>query len=119
MPKPSLARPEKGGGASRHCPQTKPATHLFHSEPPRWEAATGTWARPGSVASLTLSAGGPRFAQRTSPLGELTRGGLGKPLGRGEGVRSTNFSPCPVQNHNQVSPSGGVLPGCARTGVSH
>ena len=33
------------------------------------------------------SPGGPRCAKRTSPFGPLTRGGLGKPLGWGEGER--------------------------------
>ena len=31
--------------------------------------------------------GGPLNAKRSSPVGKLTRGGLGKPLGRGEGAR--------------------------------
>jgi type I restriction enzyme R subunit len=34
------------------------------------------------------SPGGPRSEKRTSPDGQLTGGGLGKPLGRGEGERS-------------------------------
>ena len=38
------------------------------------------------VALFSLAPlGGPRCAKRTSLLGKLTRGGLGKPLGRGEG----------------------------------
>jgi hypothetical protein len=34
---------------------------------------------------LSPSPGGPRSAERSFLLGKLTRGGLGKPLGRGEG----------------------------------
>jgi|GEM_PF-4072038 hypothetical protein len=38
-----------------------------------------------------LPGSGPRFAKRTSPLGKLTRGGLGKPLGQGEDDRWSNI----------------------------
>src|SRR5882724_8870266 len=37
--------------------------------------------------------GGPQCAKRTSLTGQLIRGGLGKPLGRGEGGRHTVFAP--------------------------
>src|ERR1700677_1345924 len=36
---------------------------------------------------VSPSPGGPRFAKRTFPLGELTCGGRGEALGRGEGER--------------------------------
>ncbi len=36
--------------------------------------------------------GGPQCAKRKTLIGHLTRGGLGKPLGRGEGERSTDIS---------------------------
>src|SRR5690242_6042305 len=45
----------------------------------------------GNIAHPLL--GGLQFAKRTSLLGKLTRGGLGKPLGRGEGERSSNLLP--------------------------
>jgi hypothetical protein len=41
---------------------------------------------PTRLIFLPRPLGGPRNAKRSSPLGKLTRGGLGKPLGRGEGV---------------------------------
>jgi hypothetical protein len=35
--------------------------------------------------------GGPRNAKRSSLMGKLTSGGLGKPLGRGEGADSVSI----------------------------
>jgi hypothetical protein len=35
-------------------------------------------------STLSAACGGPQCAKRTSHIGQLTRGGLGKPLGRGE-----------------------------------
>src|SRR5258706_11483887 len=36
------------------------------------------------LAFLSSPGGGPHFSQRTSLMGKVNRGGLGKPLGRGE-----------------------------------
>jgi hypothetical protein len=57
----------------------------------------GLFRRPSAAAaeraSLIPLLGGPRCAERTSLVGKLAGGGLGKPLGRGEGERNTLDAP--------------------------
>ncbi len=43
--------------------------------------------QPANAEIVSPSPWGPQCAKRTSYIGHLTRGGLGKPLGRGEGER--------------------------------
>ncbi len=42
---------------------------------------------PNGSQQLSPLPGGPQFAERTSPMGQPNSGGLGKPLGQGEGAR--------------------------------
>ena len=53
--------------------------------------------RPNYIerAKVSPSPGGPRIAKRFLSLGHLPGGGLGKPLGKGEGGRYTNFAFAP------------------------
>src|SRR5438876_2866025 len=68
-------------GASRQCPRIDRNGRL--SAHPRSHPERQT---------VHLLLGGPRFAKRTTLLGQLTCGGLGKPLGRDEGGPHTDYS---------------------------
>src|SRR6266404_2054566 len=64
---------------------------------PHFKLCTRTRPTPGAHLHTNEENGspsprGPQFAKRTSSLGKLTRGGLGKPLGRGEGEHPTDLS---------------------------
>ena len=48
------------------------------------------FATPERQPLLPRPLGGPRNAKRSLLMGKLTRGGLGQPLGRGEGVGRVN-----------------------------
>jgi 2-polyprenyl-6-methoxyphenol hydroxylase-like FAD-dependent oxidoreductase len=78
----------------------------------------GLFRRPSSGvrrASLLPLLGGPRCAERTSLVGKLAGGGLGKPLGRGQGESNTLDAPgtphlCgqPETKTPALPPEGGV-----------
>jgi hypothetical protein len=65
-------------------PPADPKTEIFHP-----------CASLKQAEDSSPSPGGPRCAERTSHIGQLTRGGLGKPLGRGEGGQLFDHSSAP------------------------